>query len=242
VSLPVATLIATALAGHNVYAAGEAVTIADATYCLGQLNSILDAWNADGQSSIADVFTSFVCTPSLQPHTVGPTGTVVLPVRPVTIDGASLSVGTGLWVPIHVHLEPGWWLAQSVVANASVTDLYYAPTVPNGEIYFSGVPTSALTVRIMTRTVLASVLLTQSLTLAPGYELALTLTLQEAIADAFHATVSATLQSRAGKARGVIWQNNLRVPSLSSGGQGLPGSDGGWFDYRTYTWKPLGTS
>lgn len=241
-SVPVATIIANALAGHNVYGPGEPVKPEDAVYVLGELNTLIDDWNADGQSSIAEIFTSFATTPTLQPHTVGPTGTIVLPVRPVKIDGAQLSVGTGIWVPITVHDDPQWWGAQSVIANATVTDLYYSADVPNGSIYFSGVPTSALTVRIMTRTVLAAVLQTQSLTLAPGYERALTLTLQENIADAFHATVSEGLKQRAGKARAKIFANNLRVRTLSSGGQGLPGSQGGWWDYRTHSFKPLGTS
>jgi hypothetical protein len=236
-SVPVLTIVGNALKGHNVYAPGEPIKHADAQDVLSALNQILDDWNADGQASIAEVFTTFATTPSLQPHTIGPTGVWVLPVRPVTIDGAALESSPGIWTPIGVHLDPHWWLEQTLVTGASVSDLYYAPTVPNGEIYFTGVPGSALNVTLMTRTTLAAVLLTQSLTLAPGYESALTLTLMEAIADLFHATASASLATRAGKARARIWKNNLRIPSLSAAGLGLPGMQGGRFDARTGTWS-----
>ena len=233
----VATIVRHALVGHSIYGSGEAIRPADAVYCLEQLNLILDDWNAQGRTSVAGVFTDFVTVGSLQPHTIGPTGTWVLPVAPVAIDGAALSVGTNLWAPITVHDDPQWWLARSFGASTSGTELYYAATSPNGSIYFAGVPGAGTTVRILTRTTLAALLATQTLALPAGYEQAMTLTLQEAIADAFHATVSATLERRAGKARATAFGNNLRVPTLSAGGQGLPGGAGGWWDYRTGEWR-----
>lgn len=230
------SIVETALAGHNVYGPGEPVKPRDADLCLLTLNQILDDWNAEGQSSIAAVWTPFVTTGALQPHTIGPTGaTWTLPVRPVTIDGAALDSGNGTWTPITVHDDPQWWNRRSPLSG-SLTDLYYAATVPNGAIYFDGVPAGGETVRLMTRTVLAALTLAASVDLAPGYESALTLTLQEAIADAFHATVSATLEKRAGKARARIWHNNLRIRSLSCQGMGLPGMTGGVWDARTGTW------
>jgi hypothetical protein len=225
VSVPVLTILTNALDGHNVYGPGEPVKAADAAYCLGQLNLILDDWNADGQSSLAEVFTEFVTTASLQPHTIGPTGVWVLPVRPVAIAGAALLAGTSDWTPIAVTMDPQAWQRRGALGT-SLTWAYYAATVPNGEIYFDGIPAGGETVRLMTRTVLASVLIGQALTLAPGYESALTLTLQEKIAGAFHATVSADLTRDAGKARARIWANNLRIPSLSVAGLGLPGLRG----------------
>ena len=238
-AVPVLTIVGNALKEHNVYAAGEPIKPADAADVLSVLNRILDSWNAKGATSIAEVFTSFVTTPALQPHTIGPTGTWVLPVRPVAIDGASLSLATNVWTPITVHDDPAWWLAQSLAGATMITDLFYSPDLPNGSIYFSGVPTAASTVRLMTRTTLASVLLTQSLTLAPGYEAALTLTLAEQIARMFHATVSADLKTDAGLARATAFGNNLVIPSLSTAGLGLPGSSGpGWWDYRIGGWRP----
>jgi hypothetical protein len=58
----------------------------------------------------------------------------------------------------------------------------------------------------------------------------------EAVVDAFHATLTEKQIQRAGKARGRIWNNNLRIPSLSTRGLALPGTCGGRWDYRTGTW------
>jgi hypothetical protein len=230
---PVATIIANALAGHNIYLPGESVPPAAAETCRSLLNQIIDAWNADAGASVAEVFTPFNTTPNLQPHTVGPTGVWVLPVRPVAIDAAALALGNGQWAEIAVHDDGAWWNGRTPIAGAPITALYYSADLPNGSIYLDGAPTGISTVRLMTRTVLTAVLLTQSITLAPGGELALTLTLQEAIAEPFHATISPALERRAGQARGKYFKNNLRIPTLSAAGQGAPGMqhDGSW-DYR----------
>jgi hypothetical protein len=234
---PVATIIATALAGHNVYMPGEPVPPAAAETCRVLLNQIIDAWNADAGASVAEVFTPFATTPNLQPHTIGPSGVWMLPVRPVMIDGAALLYGNGQIGPITVHDDPDWWNGRTPIAGAPIADLYYSADLPNGSIYFDGAPTGVSVVRVMTRTVLSAVLYTQSITLAPGGELALTLTLQEAIAEPFHATISPALEKRAGKARGLYFKNNLRIPTLTARGQGAPGFGGGSWDYRTGTFR-----
>jgi hypothetical protein len=231
---PVATIIANALAGHNVYLPGEPVPPAAAQTCLSLLNLIIDAWNADAGASVAEVFTPFATTPGLQPHTLGPTGVWVLPVRPVAIDGAAVALGAG-WTPITVHDDPDWWNRRSPINGGPIADLYYSADLPNGNVYLDGIPLSATPVRLMTRTVLGPVLLTQAIALAPGGELALTLTLQEAIAEPFHATISPALEKRAGKARGLYFKNNLRIPTLTARGQGAPGLRGWRWDYRTGT-------
>jgi hypothetical protein len=229
---PVATIIGTALAGHNVYLPGEPVPPAAAETCRVLLNQIIDAWNADAGASVAEVFTPFVTTPGLQPHTIGPSGVWVLPVRPVAIDGAALGLSGG-WTTITVHTDPDWWNGRSPINGGPISDCYYSADLPNGNLYFDGIPLSATPIRVMTRTVLGPVLLTQTIALAPGGELALTLTLQEAIAEPFHATISPALEKRAGQARGKYFKNNLRIPTLTAAGQGAPGLRGWRWDYRT---------
>lgn len=231
-AVPVLTLIAHALKGISVYGPGEPIKPADAADVLDALNLIFDDWGADPQASVAEVFTTFVTTPALNPHTIGPTGTWVLPVRPVKIDG--LAVGG---VSITVHDDPGWWLTQSVLSPGPLSGAFYNPGLPNGSLYFAGLPAAATSVVVMTRTALAAVALTASINLAPGYQSAIELTLMEAIADLFHATLTPNQIARAGKARARIFANNLRVPSLSTAGLGLPGMNGGTWDYRTGTWS-----
>jgi hypothetical protein len=220
-AVPVLTICRNALKGLSVLGSGETMKPADASDVLDALNLILDDWGANPSASYAEVFTTFATTPALNPHTIGPTGTWVLPVRPVKIDG--LSSG-GIAIP--VHTDPGWWLQQSPLTSAPLMGAFYNPDVPNGSLYFSGLPSAATSVTLMTRTALAAVLLTASMNLAPGYQNALELTLMEAIVDLFHATLTPNQIARAGKARALIFSNNLRVPSLSVRGLGLPGMRG----------------
>jgi hypothetical protein len=238
-AVPVLTIIRHVLTTHlAVVAPREDIRPEDAVTVLDALNTVLDDWSADVQSSVAGVLTPFTTTPALAPHTIGPTGTWVLPTRPVKIDGLAVAFSAGIYTAVTIHDDPAWWLAQPTSgASGSLTDAYYAPDVPNGSLYFASTPTAALDVLLLTRWTLGAVVSTASLVLPPGYQSALELTVAEAVADAFHATFTEKQVTRAGKARARIFGNNLRVPSLSAAGLGLPGTGrGGTFDYRTRTW------
>lgn len=222
-----------------VYAPGEPIPPADALTVLEAVNGVLDDWSAERQSSVAGVLSAFTTTPALQPHTIGPTGTWVLPVRPVKIDGLALALTAGFYTPIPVSDDPAWWLAQQ--ANGLVAGVtsgaYYAPSVPNGALSFLSIPSAAYDVLLLTRWVMgAAASLTASLILPPGYQSALELTTAEAVVDAFHATLTEKQIQRAGKARARIFGNNLVIPTLSAAGLGLPGMGGRRFDARTGTW------
>lgn len=234
-AVPVLTIVGHALGGFNIVMPGGVVKPKDAVYVLEQLNLLFDAWNADGRASVAEVLTPFVTTPALQPHTIGPTGTWVLPVRPTRIDGLAYAIGGGAYSSVRVRDDPQWWLGRTVLNPGPLTGAYYAADTPNGSLYFAGLPGSPTNVIVMTRGALASVQLNQSLNLPTGYQLAIELSLMELIADAFGATVTPRLERRAGKARAAIFNNNLRIPTLST--RGAPGSGGGWWDYRTGEWR-----
>ena len=235
-AVEVLQIVKDALYAHNVYMAGATIKDADAETCVAQVNTILDDWNAERQAVYVDRFDTFVTTPSLQPHTIGPSGVWVLAQRPVSIEGAvwlSAGVVSGR---ITIHRDPSWWDTQAPAAGSLSADAYYAPEMPNGKLYFVGIPVGAVSVRLLTRSQFAAVVITDSLQLPQGYRSALTLTLMENIAETFGKDVSAKLADRAGKARGRIFSNNLIVPSLSASGQGLPGLSGGRWDARTGQW------
>lgn len=233
-SVPVLTIIGHVLVnGLAVYASGEAIKPADANTVLDAINAVLDDWSATPQASVTGVISTFTTTPSLQPHTIGPSGTWVLPVRPVAIDGAAIALSTGVYTPLRVHTDPQWQIGRALLTTGSLTDAYYAPDVPNGSLSFANVPTSALSVRLLTRWVLGAVTETASLVLPPGYQSALEYTVMERVVDAFHATLTANQIRLAGQARARMFGNNLRVPSLSAAGLGLPSLGTGWWDYTT---------
>jgi len=228
-------LIANALTGLNVYAAGEPIKVADSTLALFWLNTILDDWSLDPQASYVSPLTVFVAT-GVNPQTIGPSGAWVLPVRPPAIVGLAVDDGGATYREIFVTDDPRWWAAQTYSATGFPQGAYYEATEPNGSLYFNTLAAAATNVRLQLRTAFARVALTDPFTLPQGYQSALTLTLMEAIAEPLHANVSASLTTRAGKARGLIFSKNLRIPTLSATGQGLPGLDGGRFDARTGTY------
>jgi hypothetical protein len=229
-------VIANALFGLNIYHANEPIKVADSTLALFWLNLIFDDWNLDPQASYAAPFTVFAST-GANPETIGPSGTWVLPARPPAIQGVAVDLGSGLYREIFVTDDPAWWAARSPILTGSPGGAYYEASEPNGKLYFTSLPAAATNIRLLLRTTFGRVALTDVLVLPPGYESALTLTLMEAIAEPLHATVSASLATRAGKARALIFSKNLRVPALSLRGLGLPGVSRGWWDYRTGTWR-----
>lgn len=229
-------VIANALFGLNIYHANEPIKVADSTLALFWLNLIFDDWNLDPQASYAEPFTVFAST-GVNPQTIGPSGTWVLPARPPAIQGVSIDIGSGQYREIFVTDDPAWWAARSTVLTGLPGGAYYEASEPNGKLFFTSLPAAATNIRLQLRTTFGRVALTDVLVLPPGYESALTLTLMEAIAEPMHATVSDRLVKAAGKARALIFSKNLRVPALSVRGLGLPGVSCGRWDYRTGTWQ-----
>lgn len=229
-------LVTNALRELNVLDASDAADAADAVFVLGKLNRIFDRWNALGVLSYVVQFYTPTLTPSLQPHTLGPTGVLLLAVRPEEILGAERFDGT-IKTPIRIHDEE-WWLRKSNPAQTGsfVTDLYYRPSWPNGELYFWPVPSSANAIQLMARVPFATGTLNTTFSLPPGFEDAVTLTLAEEIAEAFGATPGPKLMASGMSARAALLSKHAkRYPLRSDAGLGLGGRYGGtrgWYDYR----------
>jgi len=229
--------------GLNICRASE-LNAEDATFGLKLLNRLLDNWNADRQAVYAETFSTFTATASLQPHTIGlvanaPTWNV-LTNRPVSVTAANLITGAGTSAyrtPIFIR-DKDWWDSVSLRAMTSAipTDLYYEPTWPNGSLYFWPVPSGALSIELRLRVLLAQMIAATTFTLPPGYQDAITLTLEEKLVVPYHVTDQAiliTLKKDARDARAKVFANNIEVPRLQTADAGMPGSDsGGGWDFR----------
>lgn len=236
-AVPMSVVIVDALNEINASAAGDTPGAEDVAFGLGKLNRLLDNWNADGASIYADQYSTFTLTPSLSPHTIGPSGTFYAIQRPEDIIAARLVLvfSQSIFEPIVIR-DRAWWLAQPVpgLTSSIVTDLYYEPSWPNGSLYFQPVPSAAMSVELTTRVVLGAVTLTDTFSLPPGYRDAVTLTLAESMAPAFGQTASATLVMAASKARARAFGRNVKVPRMSTSDAGMPGGSGGG-DYNYLT-------
>jgi hypothetical protein len=235
-------LITNALAEINAIEAGDSPSPELAGFALGKLKQVVNNWNADTPFAYAESFLPFTLTPSLSPHTIGPTGTFVVTQRPVSIEGIALVLNTGGTPYSYLPLTPrdaAWWQAQATPGLTSTipTDFYYDPSATNGKIYFWPVPSYAYPIQLQTRSVLDDQLVfATTLVLPPGYENALMLTCAEDLSDALRKAWTPKQQMKASQARVRIGKNNHRPTSLTTRDAGMPGSSpsrAGMYNFRT---------
>lgn len=228
-------LVTAAFEEVNILGNGEVLTPEDAAFGLKKLNRIYDNWNAERQATWADVISSFTLTAALSPHTIGPSGaTWTVTQRPVSIEGINIVV-SGVRTPVRPR-DFRWYVAQGVPATAMAypTDFYYEAAWTLGKVYFYGVPSAAYTVELQIRQLLAAFTLVLDVTLPPGYQDALTLTLAENLASAYPgAVVTPQLTKDATAARARLFANNTRPPRLQTCDAGMPGGRGGTYNYLT---------
>ncbi len=219
-SVTVLTLITEALQELNVYQLAETLGTNEKAAVLSKLNQLFDLWNADRQTIWSEIFTQFTLTANLSPHTIGASAaTWTMAIRPVTLDGCDLVLNTNtpdVFTPIDI-IDYQTYKAISVpgIATSIPTSVYYEPDWPLGKLYFFPIPDYAYNVRLATRTLLATVGLSDTVTFPPGYQIAITLTLAEWIAPTFGATVMPKTEQLARDARALIFGNNNPSPSLN---------------------------
>lgn len=227
----------------NAFAPGEAVPAADANFVASKLYQVCDSWSAQPiyifASQLIDADPQgnpFLFTPGLALHTIGPAGTItpnfVLPVeRPVRIVSANViqqNVSPVVRFPM-MKRDKDWWAKQRVqtIQTTLPTDFYYRPDWPLGALFFWPVPNFAYQVEFEIETVIAltdanGVSLVTAFAMPPGYMLALTLTLAEAICNAYEKSPSPSLVNNALRARQAIIGNNTAPPRINLDDFGAP--------------------
>jgi len=228
------TIIKNALIEAGWHAVGETVSADDEGFGLDKLNRLVDQWQAARRYIHAVTFGLHTLQASLSPHTIGPSGTFVVAVRPARIESASLVLDTSPQVdaPQLVIRDKDWWAAQPVkgLSTSVPTDLYYSPDVPNGSLYFWPVPDTAYQVRLEYWTLLARFAnAVTAYDFPPGYEEALTMTLGERLGG----PLSASLAEQARHARSLIQGNNSKSPRVASADHGMPRTRRRTFNYYT---------
>lgn len=235
-------IVTDALLEPGILAEGEVPSADQSQTVLKRLRRLLNSWNASRRAVYATAFVTNTLTPSLSPHTIGPTGaTWTATQRPVSVDGASLIL-TGIsspeaYLPITIR-DAVWWNAQIVpgLETSVPTDLYYQPDWPNGSLYFWPVPTVAYDVQLMLRVLLDdTVTLASTFSLPPGYQEAVTLSLAESICRIFGVPmpVRAEIQQAAKLARSVVWSNNEEPTRIQTADAGMQPRKG---DRPTYNY------
>lgn len=232
------SLLTDVLMEVGVLGAEETATGADQDLALRAANRVLDTWNAQGQSAYAQQFNTYVLTPGLSPHTIGPSSaTWAATVRPERILHANLvftSVTPNTKSPIDIH-DAEWYanLPVPAMSIAVPTGLWYQPSWPNGAIYFNGKPNTAYSVELETETLLSGIVAGASFTLPPGYEKAIILSTAEELQGIYGRQI-ANLPDRARMARAVIFAANATTPRIATRDAGMPGGQSRYSDPRNF--------
>lgn len=221
-------LVTDALAKIRMARAGDVPNPNDMAFGMRALNRLIDGWNAERPRVYREFFQDFTLTPSLDPHTIGPTGATftVTGTRPVSIDAAGLNIGGSPATYQRITVYDWRYYAsraQPGLSTALPFALYYDPayTNGNGNCYFWPVPTSALGVRLWMRQVLASVAQTDNVTLPQGYEIALLWSLARFFSSDFGQAWPADNERQYTQAIAAIEGNNDVVPTIATRDSGM---------------------
>jgi hypothetical protein len=230
-----ADLIQSAAYEIGAFAPGEPVAAAEAQWALEVLQRIIDQWNAKRSMIFSVGFTTYNLTANHQPHTIGPTGDFktgpAANYRPVRIASASFVLNPGgnnaVDLPIQMR-DKDWWAANPLKSQTSsiITDCYYEPAQPNGNLNFFPICNANGVVRLEQWSSLAQALtLRTALGLVQGYWEALVTTLALALCPSFEKQPSAVLAARQSAAIKVIFENNDPAPRIDTA-SGMPGTAG----------------
>jgi hypothetical protein len=207
------------------------------------LNQQIDYWSARGCYAWTTTFLSLSLVPGHQPYLIGPGLTApdfnVPPPRPVKIHSSNviLTGSTPVDIPMMIR-DNAWWAANQNKSLTSTfpTDVYYEPDVPNGQLWFWPISTSANGVRLEVWVVLQQFQnLTDPFVAPPAYQAAVTLTLGEELCDIWGTQCPPNLPRRALKARDALQSNNNLAPRIASADWGTFSSPSGDFNYQTGT-------
>jgi hypothetical protein len=239
-------VITDALVELGVYEPGDPISAGHAQFVGRKLNIMLDRWSARKSYVYAVTFPTFTLTPGHAPHLIGPGLTapdLAVLERPVRLEGANLILNTStpnVDTPIGIRDE-AWWNNQRVKSLSSdvPTDVYYAPSWPNGTLNFWPVPDFAYGLRLEVWSLITGIPLdgdgnpnfTATFSMPPAYQEAVTLTLSESIAGAMAKEISSDLARRAMRARSDMQSNNAKSPRTSSADWGTRGRPRGDFNY-----------
>jgi hypothetical protein len=234
-------LIKDALMEIGVYSQGETPSAADAQFGLTKFNRMMDAWNAKKLNVYNVDFNSYTLVPSLQPHTIGPTGaTFTVAQRPVKIENAAIiltSSSPSVRCPMNIRNDD-WWANLRVrdILTTLPTDLYYSPAWPNGNLFLWPIPTAAFGIELETWTLLSQIAnLTTTINLPPGYQDAITYELALSMCPAFAKQPDALLLEAWKHAKAIIQAVNSTAPLMTTRDFGMPkaGPEKPYFNYLT---------
>lgn len=238
-------VVASALLEIGVVAQGENPSAEDSAWGLEKLQRAIDQHNARREMIFSVTFVEFTLQANHAPHTIGPGGDFNIPVRPVRIESAAFILNSGGTNPVDSPFlnirDSDWWAANPLksLTTSVVSDLYYDPASPLGNLNFYPICNIANPVRLEYWSSLGqAVSLKTKLGFAPGYWEAIVMDLAVRLCPSFEKSVSPDLREQWNRAMRIIQANNDKPPRIDTD-SGMPSSRrGGRPDYNFLTGLP----
>lgn len=226
----------------GVYAPGEPIAAADALWALELLQRLIDLWNAKRAMIFSVGLQTFAVPANTAPVTIGPTGALVPSdgYRPVQIGNAMFVLNAGSSNPVDTPInirDKDWWAGNPVKQQQSsiITDLFYDPASPNGNLNFWPVLNAGGTVRLeLWNSLKQAIALGTKLAMVQGYWEGLVSTLALWLCPSYERQPSPVLVARQAAAVKAIFENNAAPPTIDTAA-GMPSSGGLQPDYDFLT-------
>jgi len=222
-------LITRAASVATVIGAGDTLDGNDAADTLLSLNLMLDAWQAQNLYAYRiENITPFPLTAGIGTYTIGPTGDIVRPIRPVRIENGFTRDAFGydrqLWPRSQQEYQA---IVLKSLSGTFPSLMYYEPNFPDGTLYLWQLPQAGLTLHLGVWQMLSEYPNLDALvSLPPGYEDAIVYSLAERICIDFQKKVDPDLANQASNARATIKRNNIQPSRTTCEFRGRAQRDG----------------
>ena len=168
----------------GVYGSGESIPSDEASDAQIAMNAMLEDWRNEKLMAYAMRDESLTMVNGQGTYTLGPTGDLVT-TRPVKIDNAYIRDASTDY-PVEIVSRDQWdGIPDKTNDSDIVQHLLFEGTMPDATIQVWPVPTTANVLHLRTWLPLATVALTDTITLPPGYENAITYNLATYLAPEY---------------------------------------------------------
>jgi hypothetical protein len=225
----VADLIRGAFRVLGVLAAEETPSAAEQADGLETLNDMLDSWAGERLILYATLRSEHTLTASLNPHTIGTSGTFNT-TRPVRIDRASIVMAgaAGTERPLDLLTDAEWQNTQGKTSVGTPISLWVETAYPLAKLWFNPIPNAADTLVLYTWQQLGRFASTATtVDLPPGYSRALRYNLAQELAPEYGVALSAEAAGIANESKATLKRLNHKPSFLRSDAAVLQGGGGG---------------